>query len=158
MLSATSRLAPAGEPGTPLLIHGRVFQRDGRTPAPDIVLFGYHTDAGGHYDVPGAGPHSWRLRGWIKTGTDGRFEIATIRPAPYPNRRTAAHVHWSLEGPGLTRRSTPSLQFTDDDLNTPDDRRASAQAGRFGWIRPVVVRDGVQHVDFNIRIADTGTF
>ena len=93
VLGASARIAPATEPGSALVIHGRLFQRGGQTPAPGIVVFAYHTDATGRYDVPEAGPHSWRLRGWAKTDADGQFEFTTIRPAPYPSGRVAAHVH-----------------------------------------------------------------
>jgi protocatechuate 3,4-dioxygenase, beta subunit len=151
VLAATGRIAPAGEPGTPLVIHGRVFRQDGRTPAPDMIVFAYHTDATGHYDVASAGPHSWRLRGWVKTDADGRFEFATIRPAPYPNRKTAAHVHLSIEGAGVPRQSA-GLVFEDDPLLTEKERQDSAKAGLFGSVRPVQARDGAQHVTLSIRI------
>jgi hypothetical protein len=52
VLTARGRIAPAAEPGTPLVIHGRVFRADGTTPARDMIVFAYHTDATGLYDVP----------------------------------------------------------------------------------------------------------
>jgi protocatechuate 3,4-dioxygenase beta subunit len=152
VLTASARIAPAGEPGVPLVIHGRVFRSDGRTPAPDVVVFAYHTDATGHYDVPSAGPHSWRLRGWAKTDAEGRFEFATIRPAPYPNRRVAAHVHLSIDGPGVPRQDG-GLLFDGDPLLTAAEQEESAKAGSFGTVRPVEARGGVQHVTLNVRIA-----
>jgi len=152
LLTATARIAPTEEPGAPLVIHGRVFRADGWTAAPDVVVFAYHTDATGHYDVPSAGPHSWRLRGWTKTDAEGRFEFATIRPAPYPNRPVAAHVHLSIDAPGVARQDA-GLLFEGDPGLTDAERLESARAGQFGSVRPVEVRDGVQHVSLNIRIA-----
>ena len=152
-LTSHARIAPVGEPGIPLVIRGRVLQRDGRTPAPGIIVFAYHTDHQGHYDEASKGPHSWRLKGWALTDTDGRFEFETIRPAPYPNRKQAAHVHITIEGPGVQRRSAEGLLFEGDPLITPAERAASTKAGQFGSIRPVVVRNGVQYVDLDIRIA-----
>jgi protocatechuate 3,4-dioxygenase beta subunit len=152
VFTASARIAPVSEPGTPLIIHGRVFQRDGRTPAPDVVVFAYHTDATGHYDVASAGPHSWRLRGWARTDAEGRFEFATIRPAPYPNRKVAAHVHLSIDGPGVARQDA-GLLFDGDPFLTASERQDSTQAGQFGSVRPVEERDGVQHVSLDIRIA-----
>jgi protocatechuate 3,4-dioxygenase beta subunit len=152
VLTANGRIAPAAEPGTPLVIHGRVFRADGTTPAPDLIVFAYHTDATGHYDVPSAGPHSWRLRGWVKTDADGRFEFTTIRPAPYPNRTTAAHVHLTIEGPGVPRQAA-GLTFEGDPLLTAAELQESATAGRFGSVRPIENRAGVQHVTLDIRIA-----
>jgi protocatechuate 3,4-dioxygenase beta subunit len=152
VLTANARIAPATEPGIPLVIHGRVFRHDGRTPAPDVIVFAYHTDATGRYDVPSAGPHSWRLRGWARTDADGRFEFATIRPAPYPNRNVAAHVHISLDGPGIPRQDA-GLLFEGDPFLTAAEQQDSAKAGVFGSVRPVEVRDGVQHVTLNIQLA-----
>jgi len=155
VLASHSRIAPVSEPGTPLIIHGRVFAHDGRTPVPDVIVFGYHTDATGHYDVPTAGPHSWRLRGWVRTDSDGRFEFATIRPAPYPSRRAAAHVHLMLEAPGSARQDA-GLLFEGDPLLTEQDRQDARQAGRFSQLRPVEEAAGVQHVTLELRLAGPG--
>src|SRR5687768_2924201 len=72
-ISSTSRIAPETEPGIALVIHGRAFAADGRTPLADAIVFAYHTDRNGVYDRRGAPAHSWRLKGWAKTGADGRF-------------------------------------------------------------------------------------
>lgn len=157
-LTSHARLTPANEPGIPMVIRGRLVQRDGRSPAPGIIVFAYHTDHRGYYDEASKGPHSWRLKGWALTDPDGRFEFETIRPAPYPNRKTAAHVHVSIEGPRLQRRWVPGLLFDGDPLITAEERATSARAGQFGSIRPVVVRDAVQYVELNIRITDEGLF
>jgi protocatechuate 3,4-dioxygenase beta subunit len=140
-----------------MIIAGRLFGRDGRSPAPGITVFAYHTDASGVYDVPGSGAHSWRLRGWAVTDAQGRFEFETIRPAPYPNRTTAAHVHLSLEGPHLQRR-WGGLVLDDDPLVTASERAASARAGRFGSVRPMVIRNGVHYVELPMTITDEGVF
>jgi protocatechuate 3,4-dioxygenase beta subunit len=157
ILSSRARIAPVGEPGTPMIIAGRLFARDGRQPAPDVTVFAYHTDANGIYDERSKGPHSWRLKGWAVTNAEGRFEFETNRPAPYPGRTTAAHVHLSLEGRGLQRRWT-GLMFEDDPLVPADERAKSAKAGQFGSVRPVVMRNGVEHVDLPIKITDEGVF
>jgi protocatechuate 3,4-dioxygenase beta subunit len=152
-----ARIAPVGEPGTPLTIAGRLFDRDGHSPMPGITVFAYHTDAQGLYDVPSNGPHSWRLKGWALTDADGRFQFDTIRPAPYPGRNVAAHVHIGLEGPRLKRRSAGIL-FDDDPLVTREERAESLRAGRFGSVLHVLARGGGQHVDYKIKITDEGIF
>ena len=47
---------------------------DGVTPAEGIVLYVYHTDATGYYNKDDD-PYNPRLRGWMKTGKDGRYEF-----------------------------------------------------------------------------------
>jgi len=156
-LTSRARIAPAGELGTPLTIAGQLYNRDGRSPVHGITVFAYHTDAEGHYDIPSNGPHSWRLKGWALTDPDGRFQFDTMRPAPYPGRNVAAHVHVSLEGPHLRRRSI-GLQFDDDPLVTRADRDRSNKAGRFGDVLRVLKDGNRQRVDYLIRITDDGVF
>lgn len=157
-VGSTSRIAPESEPGDPLVIDGRVFQRDGRTPASGITVFAYQTDAHGLYDKPGTPPHSWRLKGWAVTDAEGRFQFRTIRPASYPNSTVAQHVHLHLEGPGVQRRWTTELQFADDPKLSARERAASERAGEFGGVRPVTMRDGVAHVQINLKVEDRGLF
>ncbi len=94
------RLAPAGEPGEPMLLRGTVFKPDGKTPAPGVVLYLHHTNAAGLY-ANGSTESEWsrrhgRLRGWLKTGTDGRYEVLTVKPGRYPNLPGPAHVHFTV--------------------------------------------------------------
>jgi protocatechuate 3,4-dioxygenase beta subunit len=156
-LTSNTRIAPAGEPGIPMRIECVLLQRDGKRPAPGITVFAYHTDAAGHYDVAANGPHSWRLKAWAITDAQGRFSFTTIRPAPYPGRNIAAHVHVYFQGPGQPRRAT-EIEFADDPLVAAATRRQSDAAGQFGIVRPVTVRDGVQVVEARFRISDEGVF
>jgi protocatechuate 3,4-dioxygenase beta subunit len=157
-LGPVGRIAPVGEPGTPLVIRGRVYRTDGRTAAPDIVVFAYHTDRDGLYAPPSEPAHTWRLKGWARTGSDGRCEFQTIRPGAYPGRTVPAHVHFSIQGPSLPRRFTPELRFEDDPMVTADEKRASARQGMFGSVRPIQSAPDGQVVEFNIRIVDSGMF
>ena len=151
-LTSVARIAPEREPGTPLVIAGRVYRPDGRTPAPGITVFAYHTDRTGVYDVRSNGPHSWRLKGWAITDADGRFEFRTIRPGAYPGRTEPQHVHFSIDGPSVPRQSPTALEFDDDPLITARVREESKRAGLFGGVRPVTIRNGVHHVEMNLRI------
>jgi len=154
-IGRSSRIAPEGEPGTPLIVHGRCVLDDGR-PAADVIAFAYHTDSQGLYDRPGR--RGWRLRGWARTDAPGTFEFRTIRPAPYPGRGVPAHVHLTADGPGVPRQWLPELQFADDPLVTPAARDASARAGRFGSVRPVRTRHGSQECAMDFRLTGEGRF
>jgi hypothetical protein len=93
-LSSTARIAPASEPGDPLVVRGRLLNVDG-SPAAGAIVFAYQTDRSGLYDRRENGPHSWRLRGWARTDSDGRFTFETIRPGSYPNSNNPPHVHFT---------------------------------------------------------------
>ncbi|MBK9385471.1 MAG: hypothetical protein IPN34_11740 [Planctomycetes bacterium] len=92
-----ARIAPMGEPGTPLELAGRVVDREGR-PAAGIVIYAYHTDARGIYP-PDLGARSEEgrrhgpLRAWVRSDAEGRFAFDTIRPGGYPGTDLPEHVH-----------------------------------------------------------------
>lgn len=103
-LDGQADIAPPGEPGERLVLSGTVLQSDGRTPAPGIVIYAHHTNAEGLY-AGGSDETVWsrrhgRLRGWVRTGPDGRYEFRTIKPGVYPDRSNPAHIHLFLAEPG----------------------------------------------------------
>ena len=110
-LSDAGRIAPEAEPGAPLVVRGQLLNQDG-TPAAGAVVFAYQTDRGGLYDKPENGPHSWRLRGWVKAGADGRFTFRTIRPGSYPNSNNPPHVHFTAFLPNGDRYHAGELQLS----------------------------------------------
>lgn len=110
-LSSTARIAPTSEPGDPLIVRGRLLNVDG-SPAANAIVFGYHTDRAGLYDKRENGPHSWRLRGWVRTDSDGRFTFETIRPGSYPNSNNPPHVHFTAYLPNGDRYHAGELQMS----------------------------------------------
>lgn len=103
-LPAHLRLAAAREPGEPLHLQGTIYRADGRTPAAGVVLYLHHTNAAGLY-ADGTDESAWsrrhgRVRGWLKTGADGRYSVDTIVPGRYPNRPDPAHIHMVVLEPG----------------------------------------------------------
>jgi len=98
------------EPGTRLVVTGRVFAPDGVTAAPNVVVYAYQTDATGRYQNDSKTGIA-RLHGWAKTDADGRFEFRTIHPGPYPGREVPAHIHFHIYGGGYPLQWTPDLMF-----------------------------------------------
>ena len=104
-----ARIAPAGEPGVRCVVHGRVFQRDGRTAARrHRRLRVPHRSHRAIYDVP---VERARTPGACAAGRrpapTAASSSTTIRPAPYPGRRDPAHIHVGIQGPGLARFWVP---------------------------------------------------
>ena len=123
-LSSTARIAPAAEPGAPLRVRGQLNGVNG-TPAANATVFAYQTDRGGLYDVRENGPHSWRLRGWVKTDADGRFTFETIRPGSYPGTNNPPHVHFTAFLADGSRYHAGELQLS---MQPPDLKGKTEEA------------------------------
>ena len=158
IITSKARIAPPSEPGAPLIVRGRAVAEDGRTPLTNAIVFAYHTDKDGHYDREGAGPHSWRLKGWARTDADGRFEFTTIRPGAYPRRNTAEHIHLNIFLEDGRRYWAAGIEFDDDPLVTERSRTESQGRGVFGGVVHVRREGGTQVVNFNFRLYSSNRF
>lgn len=128
-------IASDKEPGEPLIVSGTIYAPDGRTPMKGISLFVYQTDATGRYSAGGNGDNrNTRLHGQMWTNADGRYEFRTIKPAAYPGRTDAAHIHAYVSGPGYPEYWIDEYLFEDDALVTQDVRRKNAGKGSFSPI------------------------
>jgi protocatechuate 3,4-dioxygenase beta subunit len=156
-ITSSERIAPENEPGTPLTIKGKLFAEDGKTVVKDAIVFAYQTDRTGLYDAAGSPAHSWRIRGWARTGADGAFEFRTIRPGRYPSRTIPAHVHFTIFT-GSTRYHAGELRFEDDDVVPAREREASRQEGTFGSVRPVTKSGNGEAVELAIRLKASERF
>lgn len=132
-ISWKTNLAGPDEPGDPLIISGTIYQKDGKTPAPGVILYVYHTDNKGKYTPAKNQTHARRhgkLRGWVKSDEQGRYEFTTIRPASYPNSQNPQHIHPIIKEPGISRYWIDEYLFEDDPVLTGQEK--SRQPGRGG--------------------------
>jgi catechol 1,2-dioxygenase len=70
------------ERGEPLIFRGSVSSTAG-APLAGAELDVWHADAAGLYSQIHPGIPDWNLRGRLRTGEDGSFEVQTILPPPY---------------------------------------------------------------------------
>ena len=156
-LSWQTTITSKDEPGEPLVVWGRIFGPDGKTPLPDITLYVYHTDARGiysdqKYDGRGTAPTP-RLRGWMRTDALGRYEFRTIKPASYPDHAVPAHIHSSASGEGFKERWLDSFLFEGDPFITAEERAKFAGRGSFSPIMAIKPdSDGVLRCTRDIRL------
>jgi len=131
-LATTARIAPANEPGAPLVIEGVVRTLDGKSAA-GIIVYAYQTDNTGIY--PRASTRHGALRGWVITDAAGRYRFETIRPRAYPSRNVPEHVHMHVIEPGKGTYYIDELRFEDDPLIT-DRNRSTDSRGGTGLVAP----------------------
>lgn len=150
-LSWKTVLTPTGEPGAPMIVSGRIYAADGKTPVEGVTLHVYHTDARGLYSEKDGqgGPPDPRLKGSMKTDGDGRYEFRSIRPASYPGTRNPQHIHAKVFGAGYAERWIPEYWFDDDPLITDDLRARYKGLGTFSPI--VTPRRGADGVYVCVR-------
>jgi protocatechuate 3,4-dioxygenase beta subunit len=128
-LSWQATIAPASEPGEPLVVAGTVFRADGATPAGGVVVYAYQTDARGLY-TPDGQPGVPRLYAFARTDDQGRYEFRTIRPASYPGQSVPAHIHMTVDAGG-GEQEIEEILFQGDPLLGADAREKAAAGGRF---------------------------
>lgn len=147
IIAATDTSPGWKEAGQKLLIKGKLFKIDGKTPAPNVVIYYWQTNTKGYYE-PSAGmpqkarPHG-HIRGWVKTDSEGNYAIYTIKPGAYPAKDFAAHIHTSIKEPDLANEYyIDEFVFDDDPLLTSAKRKAADNRGGSGILKPIM-QDGL---------------
>ena len=134
---APSKIAIAAkqEAGERLIVSGRVFRPDGVTPLAAASLYVYHTDVKGYY-TPGTNDNrNPRLRGYIRTDAQGRYEFSTIKPGSYPNNSVPAHIHYVVTAAGYNERVFEIVFEGDPFLNDRVRREAANEWSGFSLRR-----------------------
>lgn len=139
-------IASPAEPGERMEISGILYQVDGKTPAPDVILYVYHTDAKGIYspapDATGGARVHGHLRGWVRANQRGEYKFTSIRPAHYPNSRGPAHIHSIVKEPGKNEYYIDEYLFDDDPAVTREPRPRVENRGGSGIIHLARNSDG----------------
>jgi len=123
-----------------LKITGIVYHKDGKTPAENVILYIYHTNREGIYEKLG-NEQGWakrhgQIRGWVKTGKDGRYTFYTFRPASYPDRSEPEHIHITVKEPDKNEYYIDGYYFEDDPLLTPLKRNKLSNRAGSGIVQP----------------------
>lgn len=136
-ISWQTTIAGPDEPGEPMIIRGVIYKSDGKTAAPGVILYVYHTDNKGLYSPAPKQTTAKRhghLRGWVKTDEQGRYEFKTIRPASYPNSRNPQHIHPIVKEPGTSLYWIDEFLFADDPVLTESEKSHQQKRGGSGIV------------------------
>ncbi len=151
-LRSSTILPNYNEAGPKIEISGIVYQRDGKTPAKDVVIYVYHTDQSGIYptrgDEKGWGKRHGYLRGWVKTDKNGFYQFYTLKPKAYPNGKAAAHIHVTVKEPDKNEYWIDEYLFNDDPL-LPSSLPTNPRAGS-GVVTLLPPEKGVSHATRHI--------
>lgn len=138
-VSHESYIASQDEPGERLNIYGKIFKTDGITPAKDVIVYVYHTNAKGVYPKSGTetgnGKYHGYLRGWMKTNSDGKYVFHTIKPAPYYcHGGEPAHIHYTIKPPNEKEYWLTATWFDGDKRITDNYKKSVKRSGGFSNI------------------------
>lgn len=134
VIAAVDHSPAWNENGQKILLTGTVFQPDGKTPAPGVVIYYYQTNTEGLYrhrpevkrSMPpnASGQTHGYIRGWVKTDSNGKYSIYTIRPGVYPTGDAFAHIHATIKEPNeIKEYYIDEFVFDDDKLLTSSYRK-----------------------------------
>lgn len=137
-----------------LILTGKVYELDGKTPASDVIIYYWHTDDNGLYSsddqTPKDAKEHGRLRGWVKSDKNGNYKIFTSRPAAYPDDEIPEHIHLLIKEPDINDAYYADLYFDDDPLYLKHKKKYG-KIDRAGTEILRVVLDGdVQVAEHNI--------
>lgn len=152
-LSPTDTLPNFEQNQPKLKLTGTVFEKDGKTPAKNVIVYIYHTDRNGIYPTKGneegwAKRHGF-IRGWIKTDETGKYTFLTFRPAAYPNAREPEHIHVTVKEPNKNEYYIDEVVFEDDPFLTQKHRDRLTNRGGSGIVKPLL-KEGILTVNRNI--------
>ena len=126
------------ERGRKIAVNGVVYKPNGE-PAPNVLIYIYHTDQTGIYptkgDEKGWGKRHGYLRGWMRTNEKGEYKFYTLRPAAYPGRRDPEHIHASILEPDKNAYWIDDFVFDDDPLVTENQRKNAENRGGSGILK-----------------------
>lgn len=146
ILTKTDTLPGFEENEPKLKISGTVYEKDGKTPAENIILYIYQTNRKGIYETKG-NEKGWArrhgiIRGWVRTNNDGRYTFVTFRPGSYPDRSQPEHIHITVKEAGKSAYYIDEFVFSDDPLLTDPIRNTLDDRGGSGVLQPTV-KDGI---------------
>ncbi|MTI89011.1 MAG: intradiol ring-cleavage dioxygenase [Balneolaceae bacterium] len=144
-LSAVDTLPGFEENKPKLKITGTIYKSDGKTPAENVILYIYQTNREGEYatreDEKGWGRRHGYIRGWIKTGADGKYSFYTFKPGSYGNN--PSHIHPIILEPNGKYYWLGSYHFADDPKLTNEDRNIDSPRGGSNGILSLKNENGI---------------
>lgn len=144
-LSPVDTLPGFEETEPKIKVTGTIYKPDGKTPAEGVILYIYHTNREGVYPTRGdeegwAKRHGY-IRGWLKTGKDGKYTFYTFKPGSYSSN--PAHIHPIILEPNGKYYWLGSFRFADDPQLTNKHRNPESPRGGSNGILELKKENGI---------------
>lgn len=123
-------------------VTGIVYKKGTRTPAENVIVYIYHTNRQGVYqtkgDEKGWAKRHGNIRGWVKTGKDGKYTFYSFRPGSYPDRSEPEHIHITIKEPTTNEYYLDEYFFADDPLLKQSFIEKLPKRGGSGFVTPLM--------------------
>jgi protocatechuate 3,4-dioxygenase beta subunit len=146
-----TNLVVSGEPGTKILLTGKIRHNDCVTPYTDAKVEIWHCSSTGEYDNDS---DAFLHRGTTFTDDEGNYHFNTILPVPYGvgnGRKRPAHFHLMITAKGYQPFVT-QLYFAGDE-HISNDPSASAASAKRRILTLQTLADGTKKVKYNISMS-----
>lgn len=138
-----------------LKISGTIYQSDGVTPAKDVILFIWHQDQDGYFDMKTKNDKRYvNNRGWIKTDADGKYTFYTFVPGSYPHSREKRIIHAEIKEAGKPEYAIPAWLFDDDPFLTKTCRKRLKRKGINNILKTPKIGD-IYEAEYDIILPNT---
>lgn len=143
-----SNLQIAGEPGTPLIYKGTIYDLD-CNPLPNALIEVWQADDNGVYD--NSSP-DFKYRGALYSDAMGKYEFTSIHAGRYLNgaQYRPSHIHFRVTAPGIAELIT-QLYFVGDPYNASDPWASDPDAAL--RIVPIDNIGGIDTAVFDINVS-----
>ena len=148
-------LAAENEPGSRMIITGRILNLDCDEFIPNTIVDVWHANNAGQYDNQG-----FSLRGFTTSNAQGFYLFETVKPGKYLNGNSfrPSHIHFKITAPGFSTLTT-QLYF-EGDTSIPNDAAASIDSGTYDASNRIISltenSEGILEGTFDIMINGNG--
>lgn len=107
-----------------LKLTGTIYQSDGITPAPDVILFIEQPDEDGNFELRRKGDNRYVFhRSWVKTDADGVYTFYTFVPGNDRRFNQLQQIFPTVKAPNKEEYQLATFLFDEDPLLTKRCRK-----------------------------------
>nr|WP_321223367.1 hypothetical protein [uncultured Psychroserpens sp.] len=154
-ISAVDSIADFRAKKKPLILTGIIYQKDGVTPAKDVILYIEQADENGDFDLRNHNDKRYtHHRGWVKTDANGRYTFYTFVPGNDRRYNQLSQLFPTIKEPSKPAYNLESFLFDEDPLLTRLCRKKIAKKGDPTRILKPVEKDNLLLVEKNIVLSN----
>jgi protocatechuate 3,4-dioxygenase beta subunit len=144
ILSNTDTIPDYRSKTNKLKLTGTIYQSDGITPAPDVILFIEQPDEDGNFELRKTGDNRYVFhRSWVKTDADGVYTFYTFVPGNDRRYNQLQQIFPTVKAPFKEEYQLETFLFDEDPLLTKRCRKKIEKMSHNDRILKLKQEDGM---------------